>query len=120
MVLQEGSTGDCHGLSWGYWTKAGATEPLCGWYRGMLESSGCLIAGEALGVENVENLTRHQIPQEEHGPCAVPGKEVPAAEGIVASTRQLMLHLERRDVASFHWCVHIHMHVCMCVCQLLA
>lgn len=31
------------------------------WYRGMLESSGCLIAGEALGVENVEDLAQHQI-----------------------------------------------------------
>lgn len=57
----------CHGLSWGYWTRAGATEPLCG--------TG----------ENVEDLAQQQIPSGRAWPvCGAQKGGFQLQRGIVA------------------------------------
>lgn len=105
----------CHGLSWGYWTRAGATEPLVvqgdlgeQWLSHCWGSSRC---GES-------TFSAPDSPRkEEHGLRAVPRMEGSSCREALwpASAKQLMLYPERWNVASLHWCVHMHMHVCMYV-----
>lgn len=76
----------CHGLSWGYWTRAGATEPLCG--------TG----------ENVEDLAQQQIPSGRAWPvCGAQKGGFQLQRGIVAGLHWCV-----------HMHMHVCMYVCVC------